>query len=213
MQDKLLTSYMVSERNNQIEYGVNKKLSIGLNIGDIRRDDLYHSSTSSRSIEMFAKTNLYNHKGYVFSLQPKLGFEGRSKTVSLNTMLGHSHKTRKKFLGRSMEIFEYIGFEVKKLSGLKKLHHPVYNSEIAAGIKWNDRTILMIQDTEYLNHNASKIYNKIHKTHITLAHDINFSKSNDRNKFYLNCGYFVVSSVKARRQLASGYSFGLWVEL
>jgi hypothetical protein len=213
IKEQLITSSPTHETSHFLEQGINPKWSYGIKFTRVKTNLRNVKSITSNNFAIFAKRKLLEKKNYIFTISPSIGISDGIKSARLGLSLGHSKKTKKKFFGKKIRFFQYVSVEAKTDIDKSNNKKPIYESEIAIGMKIGDRMIFMLQDFEVLNKNALPRHQRIHNNKLTLAYDISTSRSESHNKIYLNCGYFVVNSVKARRVLSSGYSLGVWAEL
>ena len=173
--------------------------------------DKFKTSSNVDSFSIFLKRKLYDKKSYIFTLQPTLLTIGGMQGADITAMLGKSHKMKRKLFGKTVEVFNYSAFGITRFFGdniiRKKIH-----ADVTSGIKWNDHTILMNQESEDFNPEMRKLYKKVLRSQFTVAQDLNFASIEPRNKVYLTLSYFTIDSLEAKRRLSSGYSIGLWLE-
>ena len=212
LQEYLITSYHHWSATTNVEYGLGKHISYGVGIGGGRETNKFKTNSKVNSFSIFLKSKLYDKKGYVFTLQPKFLTIGSIQGADVTVMLGKSHTMKRKIFGKKAEVFGYSAFGITKFLNdniIKKQMH----AEITSGIKWNDSTILMNQESEDFNPDLSKAYKRVLRSQFTIAQDLNFASIEPQNKVYLTLSYFTIDSMKANRRLSTGYSIGLWLEL
>ena len=66
----------------------------------------------------------------------------------------------------------------------------------------------MLKAMHELNPRSRKIYNSVLRREILVAKNIG-----NKSDLYLSFGYFSLNSLSARRNIANGYSAGLWIEI
>jgi|GEM_PF-6300209 len=212
LQNDLITSYHHWSANTHVEYGLNKNMSYGVTIGGGRETKKFTTDSEINNFSIFLKRKLYDKKGYIFTLQPKFLTMGSMQGAEITAILGKSHTLKRKVFGKKVEVFGYSAFGITKFfhhNMIKKQMH----THITSGIKWNDSTILMNQESEDFNPESSKTYKRVLQSQFTIAQDLNFASIEPRNKVYLTLSYCTIDSIKAHRRLAAGYSIGLWLEL
>ena len=211
LQNYLITSYHHWAATTDIEYGLNERFSYGVGIGAGQETNKYKTNTKVDKFSIFFKSKLYDKKGYIFTLRPKFLTIGPIYGADLTAMLGKSHKMKHKVFGKKVEVFGYSSFGITKFLNSNIIKNKLH-AEITSGIKWNDSTILMNQESEDFNPGLSKTYKRVLRSQFTVAQDLNFASIEHRNKVYLTLSYFTIDSLKARRRLSAGYSIGLWLE-
>ena len=213
LQKYLITSYHQWGAKTSIEYGLRDNISYGMDIGGGREVIKRNAKTDINHLSVFVKNKLYDKKGVVFTLQTKVLKQGPMGGVDFTAMVGKSRKTKKKLFGKKVEFFGYTSFGMTKFLDDSWNTQKQVHAEITSGIKWNDSTIIVNQETEEFNPGLSKTYKRILKSKFTVAYDLNFASIEPRNKVYLALSYFTIDSLKAKRRLSSGYTLGLWLEL
>ena len=209
-QQKLITSYHKWSASSSVEYGLDKHISYGISGTRIKEVNKLDTNKQVDNFSIFFKGKLYGKKGYALTLQPKFLTIGDMQGADFTLMLGKSHIMKRKVFGKEVEVFGYSAFGVTRFlnTNMSQIH-----AEVTSGIKWNDSTILMNQESEDFNPGFPKTYKRVLRSQFTIAQDLNFASIEPRNKVYLTFSYFSVDSVKANRNLSIGYSIGLWLEL
>ncbi len=209
-QQKLITAYHKWSASSSVEYGLDKHISYGISGTRIKEVNKLDTNKQVDNFSIFFKGKLYGKKGYALTLQPKFLTLGDMQGADFTLMLGKSHIMKRKVFGKEVEVFGYSAFGVTRFlnTNMSQTH-----AEVTSGIKWNDSTILMNQESEDFNPGFPKTYKRVVRSQFTIAQDLNFASIEPRNKVYLTFSYFSVDSVKANRNLSTGYSIGLWLEL
>jgi len=211
VQDALIVSYHKWSATTDIEYGLSENISYGVGIGRDRGVEKFQTNKKTDRFSIFFKTRLYENKKYIFTLQPKFLTLGPLQGADLSIILGKSHKIKRKIFGKKAETFFYSSFGATRFLNSNIMRNQLH-TEVTSGIKWNDGTILMNQESEDFNLEMSKNYKNILRSQFTIAQDLNVASIEPRNKVYLALSYFMIDSLAARRRLSSGYSIGLWLE-
>lgn len=213
LQDHLILSYHSWSAKTSVEYGASENWSYGMNIGRTQGVKKYNNNYKMDEAEIFLKRNLYNENGYIFTLQPKLTMNGPMDNIDFMAMIGKSHLMERKIFDKPIEVFGYSGFGISYFLGDHPIIKQRLHAEITSGIKYNDRTIIMNQESEDFNPELRHTYKRVLRSQFTLAHELRFDSLASHNKIYLALSYFTIDSLKTRRHLSSGYSLGLWLEL
>jgi len=208
VQQNLILNPKLWHSSTIIEYGASEDYSYGIT-GNLSKCKYSNNNSRIDDFGLFFKYKLYQNKHNIFTLQPKFFLSGDRKAINITAMLGNSSKRKSKIGNFDLDIFRYLIAGVTKYfnptNGLQQIQ---YNSEITSGVKFEDSLIFMLKAMHELNPRSRKIYNSVLRREILVAKNIG-----NKSDLYLSFGYFSLNSLSARRNIANGYSAGLWIEI
>lgn len=197
-----------------IEYGINNKNSLGLNVESIRNSfDVAQEDALSNEIflEIFYKRNLLKNKRHIFSIQPKLVFNnlaGKEEVLTEFALLGGKNIKKGK-LRVVLDSAVAVGHSICTKKTLKRQYYGISLSEtmiLPYSFMLNNFT------KHYFRTRDNLVYYRTIYEQISIAKTICFPYAKQW-QLNIQLGYFWDRSLSYPSNNASGGVFSLWTEI